>query len=437
MQVHKDIGQPAGGFVLTFADRGGGSERTDTISAIAEPMDVVEIRAARKPWEHVGKKLPLLMRGFVVSIDRSESIGRDGAPQRSVRIVGNDAGLLWLIHMFVTQVAYLDDVLIDIFKFQVANGMTVEMLPVSKFIESATENVMNVKTSKMSAISSKFIPPFNVDATVKEGMVSAWFVAQFQGQYWNLISMVADKPWNELFIEDSGDAGEETPTVVFRPSPFKDMDGKIIMQDGKDPGFVLIDDSEIVGLNMARSRNEVANVYDVPPDAGSLDVHLQVLIAQIANGGMTDFDHGNCSRELFGTTRMTVRTGLVNTEYAVLPSKLGPPGRSRGADEYQQWYIHRRDQLKKLCRDNVVWESGQISIRGNELIRPGKYIMISRGGGAIINEAYCTMVVHTLSPLQDWKTTMHLVRGNGFLLRKRQADPYFREGRRSPYSVGP
>ncbi|WP_188965468.1 hypothetical protein [Neoroseomonas lacus] len=57
----------------------------DTISAMVEPMDMVEIRAAREPHLYAGKPLPLIMRGWVSTITRDESIAQDGTPQRLSR----------------------------------------------------------------------------------------------------------------------------------------------------------------------------------------------------------------------------------------------------------------------------------------------------------------------------------------------------------------
>lgn len=92
----KDLHQPAGAFTITIPDqvhRGSG----DSLYGYIEPMDMVEIRAAREPHRFAGGKLPLLMRGFISSVRRPEGIGKDGTPQRVVVLQGHDMGKLWMI----------------------------------------------------------------------------------------------------------------------------------------------------------------------------------------------------------------------------------------------------------------------------------------------------------------------------------------------------
>jgi hypothetical protein len=66
----------------------------DSLYALIEPMDMIEIRAARRPDKFAGTKLPLIMRGFVSSVRRSESMGEDGTPNRTIMIQGQDSGKL-------------------------------------------------------------------------------------------------------------------------------------------------------------------------------------------------------------------------------------------------------------------------------------------------------------------------------------------------------
>jgi hypothetical protein len=105
----KLIREPAGGFTIAFGDKKA-TVRLDTVYALVEPMDMVEIRASRTPEAYAGKDLPLIMRGFVTSVRRSEIMGSDGQPQRSVVITGHDAGYFWLIQQVFFELMYTTDV---------------------------------------------------------------------------------------------------------------------------------------------------------------------------------------------------------------------------------------------------------------------------------------------------------------------------------------
>ncbi len=123
VQVSKDIHSPCGGFSIKFADRVGGS-RSDTVAAMIEPMDMIEIRASRQAWKYAGRKLPLIMRGFVTTIRRSESM-HGGDPTRTVIITGYDSGVLWLINRFDMQLAMMLEtpLIAQVCKLQAAVGM--------------------------------------------------------------------------------------------------------------------------------------------------------------------------------------------------------------------------------------------------------------------------------------------------------------------------
>ena len=433
VQVSKDIHSPCGGFSIKFADRVGGS-RSDTVAAMIEPMDMIEIRASRQAWKYAGRKLPLIMRGFVTTIRRSESM-HGGDPTRTVIITGYDSGVLWLINRFDMQLAMMLEtpLIAQVCKLQAAVGMDAKIFPVSEFVKEVTDKITNEKVSQLNAISSHEFKPFAVDATVTEGNVSPFSVGQFTGPYWDLIATYADRPWNELFIEDRGEPGSEIPTVVFRPSHFKAVDGSTIMPGATDPGRFEVDDKDIIDLNTSRSSSRVANIFFVPPGASMIATNQAYTISQMANGKAVDFDHGNNSPWLFGIARMDSTTMLIHTGLDELPAKLPPGEREPANQQYVEWGEHRRDQLKALNRDNIVWEEGDAVVKGSETIKPGRWMTIHRGTTEA--EYYCNRVAHNFSPLRDWTASVGLVRGTGFMVRRKQDGVYFKEGRRGPYSA--
>ncbi|MFZ4538520.1 hypothetical protein [Propionivibrio sp.] len=99
VRTQKSVREPAGAFSISLTTRPHPTY-LETLDMLIEPMDLIEIRMAhdapgpdvsaedRKNWP------PVLMRGFVSQIAKSESIA-NGAPQRSITISGQDYGKVW------------------------------------------------------------------------------------------------------------------------------------------------------------------------------------------------------------------------------------------------------------------------------------------------------------------------------------------------------
>lgn len=101
--TNKNLNDPMGAFQIVLADQ---IERSamDSLYGMIEPMDHIVIRMAREP--HLfGGDLPVIMRGFVSKVSRSEAFGEDGRPIRTVRIAGNDYGKVFVNR----QIFYLYD----------------------------------------------------------------------------------------------------------------------------------------------------------------------------------------------------------------------------------------------------------------------------------------------------------------------------------------
>ncbi len=79
----------SGSFTIVFADRMDAKSQ-DSLYALIEPMDIIEIRMARSPGRDV--PLTLVMRGVVSNIERPESAGGDGRVSRVVHVSGHDFG---------------------------------------------------------------------------------------------------------------------------------------------------------------------------------------------------------------------------------------------------------------------------------------------------------------------------------------------------------
>lgn len=429
VQTVKTLNEAAGGFTVTFSDKKH-PRTSDTVAAMVEPMDAIEIRGSREPHRYAGQRLPLIMRGWVSDVDRDETMTQDGTPQRRVVLQGQDSGKLWLIHQVFFELGYLEDVpFLDQFQMQAQTGIDVAYLPVSEFIRQLTERVVNPKVAKLAAFSTSQLRQFRVDATVRHGLASVTTSAGVQGPYWKIAELFADRPWNELFIEDE----EDGPVVRFRPVPYRDLGGSLIMPAAADPGIVQIRDDGVVSLRMRRSDRQVANFFWVPPGSSMLDTSALANVASLQRGDVLDFGGQNNAQDLYGTRRMQTPTRLLPSDVAELPMREeSEGGRRAGSRSIVLWHQQRAAELKAMNRDNSVLESGQATLRGSEDLKIGRYLRVVRSD--YIWTAYMARVAHNIVPLKGWTTDVLLDRGTGFVERTRRHDSaYLVESGRGPY----
>ena len=431
VRTMKDINQAAGGFSVTFADRVN-PEFGDTVYALCEPMDLVEIRASRSPQNYGGQTLPLVMRGFVSTVERSESMGQDGLPVRTVTIAGQDSGKLLLINHIYFEIAIIQEKdYLSVFRLQAATGMEIEETTVNDFMAQLISRVVNPKIQQLNVFADAQIQPFILDASVPDGTVTIQMLAaQDMVSVWQLAENFADRPWNELFVEDA----EEGPHLVFRPTPYKSLvDGSYIMNGAIDPGFVAVDIADVVALTVMRSDARVANFYWVPPTMSLLNSNASVTANALVTGLPLDFSYDNDTPVLYGVRKMEVQSNLLPTGKPINMLPQGEQAQQRGS--VVDWYTARMLQLKLLNRDNSAFEEGGAVLLGNERLTVGQYLRLNRG--TLTSEAYITQVSHAFSPLQVWTTSVHFIRGTGFWERNKitSGAPYWMEDRRGPYSA--
>lgn len=426
----KALHEDAGGFSISFSDKLDTASQ-DSLYSLIEPMDLIEIRATRQPQLYVGADLPLIMRGFVSSVRRPESMSNEGTPSRLIVVHGQDSAKLWLIHAIWWEVAVAQNKpMLNVFSLNAAAGLETKVFGLSDFVSAITLQVMNPKVADMAAFSGHALKPFSVNATVKRGAVIPQMTANYQGSIWGLMKQFSESPWNELFVEDT----EAGPVVRFRESPLKGIDGKFIMRDAVDPGTIPLDFVDVVSWDVSRSDTNIANFFWVPPGASMLDTNQVLNVASIVNEQPLDFNYGNNAPELYGEKKMVVPTRVVPTDLDVVPSKTPTATRPQESQKYVVWHLQRMQDLKAMNRDNGVFESGTAVVRGDESWKIGRYLSVTRG--SLRSEAYVTSVAHTIMPMVTWTSNLTLERGTGFLERSKvPGSPYMAEGRPGPYST--
>jgi hypothetical protein len=431
VRTMKNLTDPAGGFVVSFADT---TEPTiqDSLYSLIEPMDMIEIRAARTASTSGGQKLPLIMRGFVSTIRRTEGVGQDGAPQRMVVVQGQDAGKFWMINQIYFEIAYLtDQPYLDAFQMHVVTGIDVGLLPVNTYMTQLVQKVMNPMVQKLAAFSNQIVQPFIVDATVPDGMAWAQQGASFGDRpAWALAEMFADRPWNELFVQDQ----EDGPHLVFRPAPYYDINNNLIMNGAKPPGTVKLDISQVVSIDVKRSDLRVANFFWVPPGNSMPDSQSGVNVASLLKGEPLDFNYSNNNPVLYGVRKMVSNSSLLPANLSDVPRMLPANQRQPAVGTLLLWHQARARQLKLMNRDNSVFEEGGVVVQGIETLQPGKYLQLTRG--SLVSQNYIASVAHNFAPLRTWTSELTLMRGTGFLERNKYAgSPSWAEGRKGPYTL--
>jgi hypothetical protein len=431
VRTMKNLTDAAGGFVVSFADT---TEPTiqDSLYSLIEPMDMIEIRAARTASTSGGQKLPLIMRGFVSKVRRTEGVGQDGAPQRMVVVQGQDAGKFWMMNRIYFQIAYLtDQPYLDLFKLNVVTGIDVALLPVNTYMTQLVQKVMNPKVQQLAAFSNQVVKPFIVDATVPDGMVWPQQGASFGDRtVWSLVEMFADRPWNEAFVQDQ----EDGPHLVFRPAPYRDINGQFIMNGATDPGTIKMDIAAVVSIDMNRSDLRVANFFWVPAGNSTVDSAAEVNVSSLLKGEPLDFKYSNNAPELYGVREMNATSALLPNGLADVPRMLPADQRQPAIGTVLLWHQARARQLKLMNRDNSVFEEGGVVVQGIETLQPGKYLQLTRG--SLVSSNYIASVAHAFSPLRTWTAELTLMRGTGFLERNKYAgSPSWAEGRKGPYSI--
>jgi hypothetical protein len=429
--VSKSIREPAGMFSIVLADRISAS--LDTIYAAIEPMDVIEIRMARDVSKYTSsgftKNMPIMMRGFVTDVTRDEGIGQDGRPARSVTVNGQDYGKI----LQIMQIAYLTNevtgqLLLTYLKFfENYDPNSQANKPAAQFIQDMNSEVVLKFLADMRAAGGGGSPVLDiqVDASVTQGVVAPFGTVQsFEGSVYQMMCKYGDVgPWNELFIEDR----EAGVFLVYRPTPFKDPSGGLIQPDAPSPTVVAITDIELMGLSVGRSDAGVYNYYWVNPLTFNLNTPGYAAIKAAHAGDINEFyigTYANSSTSLYGFRRMQVDTQQGPRFDGQPESKYND-----GTSVTDAFISNRRGVLRDNNKDIVLFEQGNMRLRGNEAIRAGVTVSLTRGSETKPSEYYAISVSHTFMPFRSFTSTVSFERGTGFIKRVQDngASPYLAE----------
>jgi hypothetical protein len=452
VRVQKSVRDGAGAFSIDFVDQVM-APLNDTLYALIEPMDMFELRFAGDAFKYAGtagQKLPIMMRGFVSDITRSQSMGADGKPRRTVRVVGHDYGkILQLIQIFnmpnTPEVANL----ISSFPLFSKYGSDLNVKNSTDFINLVFSLIVNPYIQGLQsagATAGAALDSIITDIQVPPALVSVQLGAFNGGTVEGLFEEYLDtKPFNEFFIEDrdAGPWGAEGPYAVYRPAPFMDAIARGMIQDPvtsptsgvsnssaltPNANCIAIESDSIISITAHRSDNKVGNYFWV--DAPRFNMNYDDLTRQYAGytaqqGKVPVYvaDYGNVTPALYGLRKLEVST----QQGGVTESSSGngtPNGAQRDKDQnsFLAWIDDRRSTLIEINQDNVVLEDGDMHLRGNEKIRAGCYVKINYGN-QLSSMHYAHSVTHTFEPFGSYFTEVEYERGTNFVDRQIQGGP--------------
>lgn len=431
VRTSKGIYEPAGGFVISITDKPKSSlagYALESFAGLLEPMDMVEIRM----WRGVGPApliLPIVMRGFISDIQRTQTMSDDGKPIRSVTVVGQDYGKLWQMYQVLYLPAYAEGkALLTTFNLQELFGIkAVNAMPAGEYVRKMINGVINPYIDKMLPENSPMPRKIQTgdSISVKHGNINNSYQNQ-QGSVYEILRKHTDVPtWNELYLEDR----EDGVHVVYRSVPAmrlsgKDFKSRLIQDDALLPPFVVIADNEVQSLSTSRSDSTVANFYWVNNSRFDLIDDIQRKLFAIKENSPDVFlkDYPNTAVKYYGTRALYAETQM--TEDTVKNANSGKDKQEleESSDKQLSWIKKRLLALVEMNKDNVVFERGSMRVKGGpmrpggtELIRAGDYVTAKMG--RLEWEGYVTSVEHQFVPLQEFVTTINFERGEGFAKR--------------------
>lgn len=440
VRTSKSVREPAGAFSITFADRPQNSltgmaasvslTAIESVYGLVEPMDLIEIRM----WSGVGvkpEKLPIIMRGFVSDVSRSQGVGNDGRPMRQVVVTGQDYGKIWQTFQVIYLAAYANgQALLTNFALNELFGVSVvNTMESSAFVREMIQKVINPHIKGF--MPENTLMPKEIQTgdsiSVKHGKVNNSFHSM-QGSIYDILKFHGDVGvWNELYTEDREDGVHAVyraiPALKISP-PGGPVSERKIQDDALDPIYCEIPDHGVQTVSVARTDSGVANFYWVNNSRFDLIDETQRKLASIPPGDGRVFikDYPNAAEKYYGVRPMYAETQQGDDAIAYMGSGLSKDEQEKRGTQMEAWIDRRRRLMIEMNRDNVVFERGTARIKGGPMRPDGKEAM--KAGdyarfkmGTMDWDAYVVQIDHEFVPFQSYTTSLTFERGEGFAVR--------------------
>jgi hypothetical protein len=423
VRIQKSVREPAGAFSISLTTRPYG-DMLETLDMLIEPMDMIEIRMAHEPPgddttpEARNNWPPVVMRGFVSQIAKSESIA-NGAPQRSIVVSGQDYGKIWQ----VAQVYYLNnsgvgDNIVHSLKFfqKYASETDARLMQAKKFIKLFIREILEPYIKTITTLADRRGGmPKEIDSLISiEGIVTPFGVgnAQDMNFYQFMTKFLDVGAFNELYIEDVG----ASVVLVARPQPALAGDGEPCDKSTPAPETLSIGLGDVTSSQLSRSDSGVYNIFEVESSRATvIDQTLyRTLAMESATGNPLQLKELNQEADFFGERRINASITLNNPALVVGDSerKAIRPGETTKTVD---WMAACRQRLIDLNKDASVFERGSLRLKGNEKLRAGMRLRVVHSSSLTVTY-YVPSISHEYIPGGGFFTTAQVERGNGFIL---------------------
>lgn len=419
VSTRHQLGNQPGTWNLTLADRPV-NDHGESLYYLIEANDLIEIRMARSPHEYAGGRPPVVMRGFVSSVDRSRA-NFGGTVHRRVHVAGADfSKVLDIIRIYYLNNSAIGDNIMGELRFfqKYASESDAKIMSAKEFAELVLAKVVNPFIARLTrdakgqeageAVLDQLVPEISIEGTVSPLSVSLFndgSVRQFLSEFLDV------GVFNELFVDDR----ENETALVIRPNRFLTLDGQPIQGPAMtDEEFVTIPDRDIESITEGRTDQGVANYYWVNNHGWQIRDTIEV--SQLAASGDVKqyalVDYINSSATRFGFRKMEVSSALGAPDQNYGDSMKAAQSRAE-TDRLITWLTERRRILAEQNKDNAILEEGTMTVGGNERVRRGMYVA-AMFGEMVPALYYVTGVAHQMIPNGTFKTMITFERSTGF-----------------------
>ena len=464
VSVHRRMGTAAGSFQLLLLPR-----RTNTPGIpldwrdVLAPMDYVEISIEIAP------RLPtVIMRGFVDTVSEQGQIGERGA-SRTVQVTGRDFGKLLLI----TKLYYLDGVqqvvifekwrqaFLSLFAWNGGKPPPPEHPPLPRNVNTnaplySPQDLLQgifdafylpqqdlILQQYPTVPPIRFFPVTNALNNTNERELSTIAPDALSLNWtpftdvWMLLKQYQHQPWRELYVTDM----EEGPRLIYRPSPWMDVNGQFVFPDmeGGHMGTMpthQVSEGDIAEYSLSHSDEYAKNFFFTYTDEfGALAQMVKTvgphegIVSDPLKGnpylvGYQATDRAKEKRADYNV--MGFRLHEVRTPYLDFDHRTGEEQIGVRLKAVREQGLQENLKLARAYDHGGVLEFGAFVLKGDERIGVGHYVEIADaallrlGTGA---RYYVEGVSHLFqqgSVEGDgvFLTTAEVSRGRGHMMRK-------------------
>jgi hypothetical protein len=441
VQIAKSLTNPMGSFTITLPDKplkGSGSGSTnpnaainDSVYGFIQPMDTVDFQFSHEPGTL--SEQPIIMRGIVTNVSRSETIGSDGAPQRVVVIQGNDFGLVFNLIRLMPPSSELANIGIRLAGYALAKLLGILEAVSTISVPDFYTHIINTTNEWLR--NNDALKGTKITLDCKVVGTTGIFINKYDpvdAALWNIMAKYIDSTFNEIFVEDR----EDGTYLVIRPNPYYDISNgawiQVDQNSDPQPTRVPIDVTDIIEITAARSEDKTFNLPYIKSQAFPMSESGKTfdIIKYVEDQKYGEYI--NSKATVYGYRILT-------RDFVQIPVSVVNPGTNQKEAQVIQniantidFNKRRVDTVWNSIKDNVVFESGSMTLKGNHLVMPGRYLDITRGQFTF--SVYVESVVHRFQPYGSYTTTITYIRGTGYAERIQMLpSPYLMEGRRGVY----